>query len=622
MSSLIQAENITKSYGDLVLYENISFSIHENQKVALIARNGAGKSTILNILTNKDTPDSGKITFKNDINIGFLEQNPKVNPQNTVIEEVFNSDNKIVKLIKEYEKALENNETNIISQLSNEMDRYNAWDYEVKIKQILSKLDIKKFSQKVSELSGGQKRRIALARILINEPNLLILDEPTNHLNLEMIEWLENFLNSSKVTLLMVTHDRYFLDRVCNKIIEIDDKQIYTYNGNYSYFLEKRYERIQNRNAELEKAKNLLRKEQDWINRTPMARTSKAKYRIDAFYELKEKASGKIQDQNIRLDIAVTRLGKKILNIKHIHKSFDDIQILKDFSYNFNKGEKVGIIGKNGTGKTTFLNIITNEIKPDKGYIDFGETVVVGYYKQEGIKFKPNQKVIDYIKEFAEVIKLKNGNTVSASQFLQYFLFTPQMQYSKIEKLSGGEKRRLYLMSILIKNPNFLILDEPTNDLDIMTLHVLEDYLQNFEGSVIIVSHDRYFMDNIVDHLFVFNGNADIKDFAGNYSQYRNEYLKNLKRNNISDTKKTAKSKQQTKEKKKFSFKEKYEFEQLEKELDELNNRKTKIETLISSNKLSQTELIENSEELGKLLELINEKELRWLELSELKDGE
>jgi len=622
MSSLIEAEKITKSYGDLVLYENISFSIHENQKVALIARNGAGKSTILNILTNKDTPDSGKITFKNDINIGFLEQNPKVNPQNTVIEEVFNSDNKIVKLIKEYEKALENNETNIISQLSNEMDRYNAWDYEVKIKQILSKLDIKKFSQKVSELSGGQKRRIALARILINEPNLLILDEPTNHLNLEMIEWLENFLNSSKVTLLMVTHDRYFLDRVCNKIIEIDDKQIYTYNGNYSYFLEKRYERIQNRNAELEKAKNLLRKEQDWINRTPMARTSKAKYRIDAFYELKEKASGKIQDQNIRLDIAVTRLGKKILNIKHIHKSFDDIQILKDFSYNFNKGEKVGIIGKNGTGKTTFLNIITNEIKPDKGYIDFGETVVVGYYKQEGIKFKPNQKVIDYIKEFAEVIKLKNGNTVSASQFLQYFLFTPQMQYSKIEKLSGGEKRRLYLMSILIKNPNFLILDEPTNDLDIMTLHVLEDYLQNFEGSVIIVSHDRYFMDNIVDHLFVFNGNADIKDFAGNYSQYRNEYLKNLKRNNISDTKKTAKSKQQTKEKKKFSFKEKYEFEQLEKELDELNNRKTKIETLISSNKLSQTELIENSEELGKLLELINEKELRWLELSELKDGE
>jgi len=619
MSSLIQAENITKSYGDLVLFEKISFSIHKNQKVALIARNGAGKSTILNILTQNDTPDSGEITFKNDINIGFLEQQPKVNLQNTVIEEVFNSQSKTVKLIKEYKKAIKNNDTEQISQLSVEMDMQNAWDYEVKVKQILSKLNITNFSQKAGELSGGQKRRLALARMLINEPEILILDEPTNHLNLEMIEWLENFLNSSKITLLMVTHDRYFLDRVCNKIIEIDNKQIYTYNGNYTYFLEKRYERIQNRNAELEKTKNILRKEQDWINRTPMARTTKAKYRIDAFYELKEKASGRIQEQNIRLDIAVTRLGKKILNIKHVHKNFGDLKILEDFTYNFNKGEKVGIIGKNGTGKTTFLNIITNEVRQDKGVVDFGETVVVGYYKQEGIKFKENQKVIDYIKEFAEVIKLKNGSTVSASQFLQYFLFTPQMQYSKIEKLSGGEKRRLYLMSILMKNPNFLILDEPTNDLDIMTLHVLEDYLQHFEGTVIIVSHDRYFMDNIVDHLFIFEGNAKIRDFAGNYSQYRNEYLKILKHNQTKNTKKPTKTKQASK-KKKFSFKEKFEFEQLENELQKLNNRKYELEGLISLNKISQQELIELSEELGKILKILDEKELRWLELSELKD--
>ncbi len=619
MSSLIQAENITKSYGDLVLFEKISFSIHFQQKVALIARNGAGKSTILNILTQNDTPDSGKITFKNDIKIGFLEQQPKVNPQNTVVEEVFNSKSETVNLIKEYEKALEGNDIKKISQLSEEMDRKNAWDYEVKIKQILSKLDITNFSQKTAELSGGQKRRLALARVLINEPEILILDEPTNHLNLEMIEWLENFLNTSKITLLMVTHDRYFLDRVCNKIIELDDKQIYTYNGNYSYFLEKRYERIQNRNAELEKAKNILRKEQDWINRTPMARTSKAKYRINAFYELKEKASGRIQEQNIRLDIAVTRLGKKILNLKHVYKSFGDLKILDDFTYNFNKGEKVGIIGKNGTGKTTFLNIITNEIKQDKGVIDFGETVVVGYYKQEGIQFKENQKVIDYIKEFAEVIKLKSGNTVSASQFLQYFLFSPQMQYSKIEKLSGGEKRRLYLMSILMKNPNFLILDEPTNDLDIMTLHVLEDYLQNFDGTVIIVSHDRYFMDNIVDHLFVFEGNAKIRDFAGNYSQYRNEYLKHLKKTSSKSTKKHQKAKHNN-EKKKFSFKEKYEFEKLETELEKLNIRKAELEGLISSNKISQQELIDYSKELGELLDLIDQKEMRWLELSELKD--
>ena len=619
MSSLIQAENITKTFGDLVLFEKISFSIHKNQKVALIARNGAGKSTILNILTQNDVPDSGKITFKNDINIGFLEQQPQVNPQNTVIEEVFDTKSETVNLIKEYEKAVESNDIKKISQLSAEMDRKNAWDYEVKIKQILSKLDIVNFSQKTGELSGGQKRRLALARVLINEPEILILDEPTNHLNLEMIEWLENFLNSSKITLLMVTHDRYFLDRVCNKIIELDDKQIYTYNGNYSYFLEKRYERIQNRNAELEKAKNILRKEQDWINRTPMARTTKAKYRIDAFYELKEKASGRIQEQNIRLDISVTRLGKKILNIKHVHKNFGDLKILEDFTYNFNKGEKVGIIGKNGTGKTTFLNIITGEVKQDKGIVDFGETVVVGYYKQEGITFKENQKVIDYIKEFAEVIKLKNGNTVSASQFLQYFLFTPQMQYSKIEKLSGGEKRRLYLMSILMKNPNFLILDEPTNDLDIMTLHVLEDYLQNFEGVVIIVSHDRYFMNNIVDHLFVFEGNAKIRDFAGNYSQYRNEYLKRIKQHSIKTEKKSPKAKQKT-EKKRFSFKEKYEFEQLEVELEKLNNRKTELENLISSNKISQKELIEYSEELGKIIDLLDQKEMRWLELSELKD--
>lgn len=620
MISLIQAENISKSYGDLNLFDNVSFSIHQNQKVALIARNGAGKSTILNILTQNDTTDSGKISFKNDINIGFLEQQPIINLNNTVIEEVFNSKNELLNLIREYKKSIEINDVELISKLSIEMDRQNAWDFEVKVKQILSKLNIINFSQKVNQLSGGQKRRLALARVLINEPDILILDEPTNHLNLEMIEWLENFLNNSKITLLMVTHDRYFLDRVCDRIIELDEKQIFVYNGNYSYFLEKRFERIKNRNSELEKAKNILRKEQDWMNRTPMARTGKAKYRIDAFYELKEKATGKIQEQNIRLDISVTRLGKKILNIKHLYKSFENLKILEDFSYNFSKGEKIGIIGRNGTGKTTFLNLITHKIIQDKGIIDFGETVIVGYYKQEGIKFKENQNVLDYIKEIAEVIKLKNGSSVSASQFLQYFLFSPQMQYSKIEKLSGGEKRRLYLMSILMKNPNFLILDEPTNDLDIMTLHILEDYLVNFDGTIIIVSHDRYFMDNIVDHLFVFEGNAKISDFAGNYSQYRKEVVNVNKNKLVKENKPKIIKKTKTKEKKKYSFKEKFEFEQLEIDIEKLSLRKNEIENLISLNTLSQQELVDLSNELGEIINILDEKEMRWLEISELKD--
>lgn len=620
MISLIQAENISKSYGDLNLFDNVSFSIHQNQKVALIARNGAGKSTILNILTQNDTTDSGKISFKNDINIGFLEQQPIINLNNTVIEEVFNSKNELLNLIREYKKSIEINDVELISKLSIEMDRQNAWDFEVKVKQILSKLNIINFSQKVNQLSGGQKRRLALARVLINEPDILILDEPTNHLNLEMIEWLENFLNNSKITLLMVTHDRYFLDRVCDRIIELDEKQIFVYNGNYSYFLEKRFERIKNRNSELEKAKNILRKEQDWMNRTPMARTGKAKYRIDAFYELKEKATGKIQEQNIRLDVSVTRLGKKILNIKHLYKSFENLKILEDFSYNFSKGEKIGIIGRNGTGKTTFLNLITHKIIQDKGIIDFGETVIVGYYKQEGIKFKENQNVLDYIKEIAEVIKLKNGSTVSASQFLQYFLFSPQMQYSKIEKLSGGEKRRLYLMSILMKNPNFLILDEPTNDLDIMTLHILEDYLVNFDGTIIIVSHDRYFMDNIVDHLFVFEGDAKISDFAGNYSQYRKEVVNVNKNKLVKENKPKIIKKTKTKEKKKYSFKEKFEFEQLEIDIEKLSLRKNEIENLISLNTLSQQELVDLSNELGEIINILDEKEMRWLEISELKD--
>ncbi len=619
MISLLQAEKISKSFGDLILFENLSLSIHKGQKIALIAKNGAGKSSLLDILTLKDEPDGGQIAYRNDLKVGFLEQNPQFNETKTVLEEVFSSSSDIVNLIKEYERLIHSNDSNKLAEVMNQMDQKGVWDYEVKVKQILEMLSIIDFDQKISELSGGQKKRLAMANVLINDLDLLILDEPTNHLNLEMIEWLESYLKTTNTTLLMVTHDRYFLDRVCDRIIELEDKTLYTYNGNYSYYLDKRYERILNQNAELSKARNQLKKERDWVNKTPSARTTKAKYRVDAFYDLKEKAKGKAQDLDIRLNVETTRLGKKVLNIKHLYKSFSDKKILEDFSLNFTKGDKIGVIGKNGSGKSTLLNILTNIIKADKGQVDFGDTVVVGYYQQDGIKFDKSKRVIDVIKEIAEYIRLKGGHKVSASQFLQFFLFTPPMQQTLVEKLSGGEKRRLYLMTILMKNPNFLILDEPTNDLDIMTLHILEEYLHDFQGSLIIVSHDRYFMDNIINHLLIFEGEAKISGFAGNYSQYRNEVLIPRKRAVQAKPKQEKKEKEKSTNtvKTKLSYKEKTELENLDKELEKLQNEKIELEIELSKSSTPVDKIIEFSKRLNIIIEELDEKEMRWLELSD-----
>jgi ATP-binding cassette subfamily F protein uup len=553
----LQVENITKSFGDLVLFDNISISIHKDQKVALIAKNGAGKTTLLNIIAGIDSPDDGKVTFRNDIKVGYLEQMPYIDDKLTVMEHVFNSSKEIVAVIKDYEKALENDNKNQLEELLIKMDVLKAWDYEVKVNQILSKFKITNHDQIIGELSGGQKKRLALASILILEPDLLILDEPTNHLDLEMIEWLEVFLKKSKCTLLMVTHDRYFLDRVCTNIIEMDDNTIYNYKGNYTYFLEKREERILNQTAEVDKAKNLLKTEQDWMRRMPQARGTKAKYRIDAFYDLKDKASQKRDDSKVKLDVQTARLGKKIVEISNLSKSYGDLKLIENFSYKFQRFEKVGIVGKNGTGKSTLLNLINNTIQPDSGSIEIGETVVFGYYKQDGIQFDEGKKVLEVVQDIAEVVTLGDGFKMSVSHFLNYFLFPPEVQHSYVSKLSGGELRRLYLCTVLMKNPNFLILDEPTNDLDILTLDILEDYLKSFTGCVLIVSHDRYFMDKIVDHLFVFEGEGVVKDFPGNYSIYRDyEIKKEKKERKEIQAEKPVKQKSVNKEKsKKLSYK-------------------------------------------------------------------
>ncbi len=614
------AENLTKSYGDLVLFENISFSIYKDRKVALIARNGTGKTSLLNILSGIDTPDSGKIIFRNDISVGILEQNPILDESLTVIEQVFRSSSKIVEVIRRYEEAMENQDHEQLDSLIEEMNRLKAWDFEVKVKQILAELKIEHFHQSIATLSGGQKKRIALANVLINEPDILILDEPTNHLDLEMIEWLEEYLLQSRITLLMVTHDRYFLENVCDEIIEIDDLQLYNYKGNYSYFLEKREERLHNQNTVIDKARNLLVKELDWMRRMPKARSTKAKARISSFYELEEVATRKKGQQQMEIKVKTGRLGNKILDIKGLSKKFDNIIILKDFHYVFKRYEKLGIIGKNGSGKSTFLNMITGIEKPDKGKFEVGETVVFGYYKQDGLQFKENERVIDIVKNIAEVIMLGDGRKFTASQFLNHFLFTHKMQHSFVEKLSGGEKRRLYLLTVLMQNPNFLILDEPTNDLDIMTLNVLEDYLKNFAGCLIIVSHDRYFMDKVVDHLFVFEGNGQIKDYPGSYTQYREKI-----KHKVTAAKKTEKLKEPVEKsigdkQRKLSYKQKIEFDQLEKEIFQLEQEKTLTEQLLNSGTLSSTELNEKSKRYVEIGLLIDDKTNRWIELSELSE--
>ncbi len=620
MISYLQVEELKKSFGDLVLFEGITFGIDKDQKVALVAKNGTGKTSLLNIIAGKDNQDEGKITFRRDIKVGFLEQNPELNLNNNIIDEVFHSSSEIKTAILEYNNAINLNDKDRLASAMEKMDHLQAWDYEVKVKQILSKLKIDKYDKQILTLSGGEKKRVALASIIIEEPDLLLLDEPTNHLDLEMIEWLEQYLKNTRSTLLMVTHDRYFLDRICNEIIEMDNSKIYQYKGNYSYFLKKREERLHNEEVQVEKAKNILRKEEDWMRRMPKARSHKAKYRIDNYYQLKDIAVSGRHEEEVRINVQSSRIGKKIIEIKDLNKSFGDYIVLKNFNYNFTRGEKIGIVGDNGAGKSTFLNLITGNLSADSGIVDIGQTIVFGYYKQEGIQFKPDQKVIDVVQEIAEVVTLGNGRQMGVKEFLNFFLFPFDMHYTPVSKLSGGEKRRLYLVTVLMRKPNFLILDEPTNDLDIMTLAVLEEYLSTFDGCVIIVSHDRFFMDQVVDHIFVFRGNGDIKDFPGNYSHYRewlNKSEKESQKPKPEREKRTLHKQKQEKSKTKLSFNEKREFEQLEIDIAKLENEKANLEEEISSGTLSSDDLIEKSNRVGKVIKLLDEKSDRWLELSE-----
>ena len=619
MTPYLQAENLSKRFGDQLLFENISFTIFEHQKVALIARNGTGKTTLMEILAGNDTPESGTITKTGDIRIGYLKQIPDLDDSQTVFDAVFQSGDETIETIRNFEDALLHNRKEDITKYTEQMEHLHAWDYEVKVKQILTQLKITNYDQKIAELSGGQKKRVAMANVLINEPDLLMLDEPTNHLDLEMIEWLENYLEKTKITLFMVTHDRYFLDRVCNEILEMEGNTIYRHRGNYSYFLEKRSERIEMQQAGVDKAKNLLRTELEWARRMPQARGHKSKYRMERVDDLIVKASQNLGENNIDLSMNSSRLGNKILDLENIGKAYGNLRLINELTYKFQRGEKLGIVGKNGTGKSTFLNIITGNLQPDSGTVEIGQTVKFGYYTQTGINFNPGDKVIDVVSKIAEVINFEDGRKLTASQMLTTFLFPPDTQYSFVEKLSGGEKRRLYLCTILMTNPNFLILDEPTNDLDIMTLAVLEDYLRVFQGCVIIVSHDRYFMDKIVDHLFVFNGDGYIKDFPGSYTIWRNKELEEEEKRKkeikpeVKATPKPVKEKER-----KLTFNEKKELEQLEKDIEALETEKTQIGEELNSGALSNSELHEKSNRFGQISELLEEKEMRWLELSEL----
>ena len=620
MTPYLQVENLTKSFGDLVLFNGISFGIAEGQRIGLIAKNGSGKTTLLNILAGKEGYDEGKITFRRDLRVGYLEQSPKYPEELTVLEACFYHGNSTVELIKEYERCMETPGNPGMDELLVRMEHEKAWDYERRAKQILSQLKIRDFSQKIGHLSGGQLKRVALANILITEPDLLILDEPTNHLDLDMTEWLEEYLNRGSLSLLMVTHDRYFLDRVCSEIIEIDNRQLYSYKGNYSYYLEKRQERIEATNAEIARANNLYRTELEWMRRMPQARGHKARYREDAFYELEKVAKQRSYDANVKLDVKASYIGSKIFEADHLCKRFGDLKILDDFSYIFARYEKMGIVGNNGTGKSTFIKILMGLEKPDSGTLDIGETVRFGYYSQEGLQFNEQMKVIDVITDIAEVIELGNGKRLTASQFLQHFLFTPETQHSYVYKLSGGERRRLYLCTVLMRNPNFLVLDEPTNDLDIVTLQVLEEYLQNFKGCVIVVSHDRYFMDKVVDHLLVFKGQGDIRDFPGNYSDYRDWKLAKAEHEKEAAKPKEEKTQRvRLNDKRRMTFKERKEFEQLEKEIAALEEEKKQIEEALCSGTLSVDELTEKSKRLPLLNDELDEKTMRWLELSEIE---
>lgn len=595
----LDVQNLTKRFGAQVLFENISFSIAEGQKVGLVARNGTGKSTLMSVLMDKEGYESGSIIYRRDLKLGFLEQSPKFDPEESVLDACFNHEGDPEKVLK--------------------------------ARQILTQLHITNLEQPMGQLSGGQQKRVALANVLITEPDFLMLDEPTNHLDLEMIEWLEGYLNRGNKTIFMVTHDRFFLDKVCNVILELDDQGIYTYRGNYAYYLEKRQERMDNLRAEIQHSKNLYRRELEWMRRQPQARGHKAKYREDAFYELEKVAKQRIEDRQVRLKASTVYIGSKIFECQYVSKAFDDRGekkvILRDFYYNFARFEKMGIVGNNGTGKSTFIKMLLGEVKPDSGQFDIGETVRFGYFSQEGLKFREDQKVIDVITEIADYIDLGGGRHMTASQFLQFFLFTPEEQHNYVYKLSGGEKRKLYLCTVLMRNPNFLVLDEPTNDLDIQTLQVLEEYLQDFAGCVIVVSHDRYFMDKVVDHLLVFKGEGEIQDFPGNYTQYREWCRLQPKTEGEGAEKKATKptakeqplATQKKEGKRKMTYKEKREYEQLTKELEQLENEQKALEEALCSGQLSVEELTEKSKRLPEIKDEIDEKEMRWLELAEIE---
>lgn len=610
----ISVENISKSYGDRTLFSNLSFGINKNQKVAFVAKNGTGKTSILNIIAGLDTPDEGQVIQRKDIQIAYLSQNQIFDDSLSVEQTIFATENRILPIIKQYEKALENPEDSDNYQKAFDlMDQHNAWDFETQYKLVLSKLKLNDLSMKVAKLSGGQKKRLSLAILLINKPDLIILDEPTNHLDLEMIEWLEEYFKKEKITLFMVTHDRYFLERVCNEIIELDHGELHKYKGNYSYYLEKKEERVTQEATSTNKAKNLFKKELDWMRRQPKARTTKSKSRIDDFFEIKEKAHKRRQDHTVQLEISMERLGSKIIELHKLKKSFGDLKILDGFEYVFQKGERIGVIGKNGTGKSSFLNILTNREPVDGGKVVVGETVKFGYYTQKGIVVKEGQKVIEVIKEFGEEIPLTKGRRISASQLLERFLFDKKKQYDFVEKLSGGEQKRLYLCTVLIQNPNFLILDEPTNDLDVITLNVLESFLLDFPGNLIVVSHDRYFMDKIVDSLFVFRGDGVVENFPGNYSDYRTYEDSKPKEKVVKVEKKLAIA---TPSKVKLSFEEKREFGSLEKDIERLGLKKKSIEASFMDEGITQEQVTEKSEELQKVISSLEQKEERWFEIS------